>query len=189
MPVSHRLSSTLLAIFLFAIPCGYAEPTETFGMGRSVSAHEIAAWDIDVRPDGTGLPNGSGSVAQGEKLYQEKCLSCHGVRGVGSAFDALVGRLPSDEFSFGSDPKLVKTIGNYWPYATTVFDYINRAMPFEAPGSLKANEVYALVAYLLHLNEILAVDAVVSRENLTGITMPARDRFVPDNRRGGAEVR
>lgn len=189
MSFFHRLSTALLVISTFTIPSGHTEQPESFGMGRSVSAHEIATWDIDVRPDGTGLPDGSGSVVEGEKLYREKCLACHGARGVGATFDPLVGRLPGDEFSFGSDPKLVKTIGNYWPYATTVFDYINRAMPFEAPGSLEANEVYALVAYLLHLNKILAVDAVVSKENLAAIKMPARNRFVPDNRRGGAEVR
>jgi mono/diheme cytochrome c family protein len=189
MSVSYRLTTAFLVISIFAIPHGYAEQTETFGMGRSVSAREIATWDIDVRPDGTGLPDGSGSVAQGEQLYQEKCLACHGTRGVGGSFDQLAGRLPGDEFPFGSDPTVVKTIGNYWPYATTVFDYINRAMPYDAPGSLKATEVYGLVAYLLHLNKILPADAVLSRENLADITMPARNRFVPDDRRGGAEVR
>lgn len=189
MSLYHRLSCTLLAISVLAYARVYAEPAEIFGMGRPVSKQEIAIWDIDVRPDGAGLPAGSGTVAQGEQLYLDKCLVCHGAGGIGGPFGTLVGRVPGDDFPFGSDPKVVKTIGNYWPYATTVFDYINRAMPFDAPGSLKAEEVYALVAYLLHLNEILSADAVLSQDNLADITMPARNRFVPDNRRGGPEVR
>jgi len=189
MPLSRRLSCTLLAIVMLSCGRLNAEPTDTFGMGRPVSEREIAAWDIDVRPDGTGLPTGSGTVARGEQLYLDKCLVCHGAGGIGGPFGTLVGRIKGDEFPFGSDPTLVKTIGNYWPYATTVFDYINRAMPYDAPGSLQAQEVYALVAYLLHLNEILEADAVVSQKNLAEIIMPARNRFVPDNRRGGPEVR
>lgn len=189
MSLSHRLRCTVFAIATLAWARVYAEPADTFGMGRAVSKQEIAAWDIDVRPDGTGLPAGSGTVAHGEQLYREKCLACHGANGVGGPFGTLVGRLAGDAFPFGSDPTVVKTIGNYWPYATTVFDYINRAMPFDAPGSLQAEEVYALVAYLLHMNEIVTADAVLSRDNLADINMPARNRFVPDDRRGGPEVR
>lgn len=189
MSIPQRLRCVLLIISTFAIAPGHAEPSETFGMGRTVSAKEIATWDIDVRPDGTGLPLGSGTVALGEQLYLDKCLACHGDRGIGGASEPLVGRLDDDKFPFGTDSNAVKTIGNYWPYATTVFDYINRAMPFDAPGSLQANDVYALVAYLLHLNKILPADAVLSQNNLADISMPARDRFVIDNRRGGPEVR
>ena len=101
----------------------------------------------------------------------------------------LVGRLPGDAFPFAREPGTVKTIGNYWPYATTVFDYINRAMPFDAPGSLSSNEVYSLVAYLLYLNDIVPGDTTLSAENLAAIQMPSRKRFVPDNRRGGPEIR
>jgi len=162
---------------------------ESFGLGRPVAADEIAAWDIDVRPDGHGLPLGAGSVAQGAQTFTEKCAFCHGESGVEGPFDVLVGRLPNDSFPFGRIPGTVKTIGNYWPYATTVFDYINRAMPFNAPGSLTANEVYALVAYLLHRNDIVPADTILSADNLASITMPAKQRFVPDDRHGGAEVR
>ena len=164
-------------------------PSEPFGLGRPVSPGEIATWDIDVRPDGRGLPAGMGSVQQGAQTYAQKCAFCHGENGVEGPFDVLVGRLPNDAFPFAREPGTVKTIGNYWPYATTVFDYINRAMPFNAPGSLTADEVYALVAYLLHQNDIVPADTVLSAGNLAGITMPASHRFVPDDRRGGSEVR
>ena len=162
---------------------------DTYGMGRAVAAEEIAAWDIDVRPDGRGLPGGNGSVQQGGEIYAQKCALCHGASGTEGPFDVLVSRLPEDAFPFAREPGTVKTIGNYWPYATTVFDYINRAMPFTAPGSLQPDEVYALVAYLLHLNDIVPANTVLSQENLAAITMPARHRFVLDDRRGGQEVR
>ncbi|MBE9539808.1 MAG: cytochrome c [Proteobacteria bacterium] len=162
---------------------------DTYGMGRTVAADEIAAWDIDVRPDGRGLPKGNGSVQKGGEIYAQKCALCHGASGTEGPFDVLVGRLSEDVFPFAREPGTVKTIGNYWPYATTVFDYINRAMPFTAPGSLRADEVYALVAYLLHLNAIVPANTVLSQENLPAITMPARHRFVLDDRRGGPEVR
>ena len=164
-------------------------PPATFDLGRPVTADEIAAWDIDVMPDGRGLPEGEGSVRQGEQIYREKCIACHGENGTGGPFDALVGRLPDDAFPFALDPTAVKTIGNYWPYATTLYDYINRAMPHNAPGSLGNDEVYALVAYLLHKNDIVPEATVLSADNLATIIMPARHRFVPDNRRGGHEVR
>jgi len=161
----------------------------TFDLGRPVTSDEIAAWDIDVRPDGAGLPKGRGSVQQGEQIYREKCIACHGENGTGGPFDTLVGRIPEDAFPFALNPGAVKTIGNYWPYATTLYDYINRAMPHNAPGSLGNDEVYALVAYLLHKNDIVPADTVLSADNLALIIMPARHCFVPDNRRGGPEVR
>ena len=162
---------------------------EGYGLGRLVEAAEIAAWDTDVRPDGLGLPAGQGSVQYGERVYNNKCQSCHGEGGKGGSFDVLVGRLPDDEFPFAREPATVKTIGNYWPYASTVFDYINRAMPLNAPGSLSASEVYALVAYLLYQNDIVPESAVLSADNLPEIIMPSSHRFVPDDRRGGAHVR
>ena len=162
---------------------------ERFGLGRSVSEEEISAWNIDVRPDGQGLPPGQGSVHSGEEIYAKKCAACHGEHGEGGAFDTLVGRIPNDAFPFGTQQGHVKTIGNYWPYATTLFDYINRAMPHDAPGSLHANEVYAVTAFLLYKNEIVPADTLLTEKNLALINMPARHRFVPDDRRGGAEVR
>ena len=116
---------------------------------------------------------------------------CHGATGTEARWPTprLVGREPRVGFPFGRDPSLVKTVGNYWPYATTLYDYINRAMPLNAPGSLKPDEVYGLVAFLLWRNEIVADTAVMNAQTLPRVVMPAHDRFVVDNRRGGAEIR
>lgn len=160
-----------------------------FGFGRPASVEEIARIDIDVMPDGTGLPEGRGTVAEGEGIYQEKCLACHGPTGREGPNDRLVGRIPRDAFPFANDRDYRLTIGNYWPYATTLYDYLNRAMPFDRPGSLMADEVYSLVALLLYWNKIIPEDFVMNRETLPGIQMPARDRFVPDNRTGGPIIR
>jgi cytochrome c len=187
-----RLASYALVLCLaFASSALLAETDlqHSYGLGRPVAPDEIAAWDIDVRPDGLGLPPGSGSVSQGEIIYAQQCASCHGETGTEGPYDVLVGRLADDAFPFARQPGTVKTLGNYWPYATTVFDYINRAMPFNAPGSLAPDEVYGLVAYLLYLNDILPSGTVLSAGNLPSIDMPSRHRFVPDNRRGGPEVR
>jgi cytochrome c len=105
--------------------------------------------------------------------------------------DRLVGREPADSFPYGRDPRLLsrRTIGNYWPYATTLYDYVNRAMPVDAPGSLTPHEVYSVVAYLLYRNGVVGADAVMSDQSLPRVRMPARDRFVPDNRSGGRIIR
>lgn len=164
-------------------------PPERYGFGQPATPQEIVAWDADVRPDGMGLPPGSGTVAEGARIYAEKCVACHGLTGTEGPYDRLVGREPRDSFTFGRDPSLVSTIGNYWPYATTLYDYINRAMPQMQPGSLAPSEVYSLVAWLLWRNEIIAQDAVMDATSLPAVVMPARNRFVRDNRRGGAEIR
>ena len=158
-------------------------------IGRSPTQAEIDAWDIDIMPDGEGLPEGSGNVADGRTLYATQCKNCHGAEGRGGPFDQLAGRLPNDAFPFALDPRAKRTIGNYWPFATTIFDYTRRAMPQDRPGSLSDDEVYALTAYLLYLNELVDENATLDRETLPGIVMPARDRFVPDDRRGGPEIR
>ena len=160
-----------------------------FGFGRPATAAEIQAWNIDVMPDGTGLPAGRGTSAQGRTIYAQKCAACHGATGTEGPAWRLVGREPRQGFPFGRDPSLVVTIGNYWPYATTLYDYVNRAMPLNAPGSLKPDEVYGLVAYLLWRNEIIPETTVIDAHSLPRVVMPAHDRFVPDNRRGGPEVR
>ncbi len=165
------------------------QSTPPFGFGRSATPEEIAALDIDVMPDGTGLPGGRGTVAQGAAVYAQRCAVCHGPTGTEGPNDRLVGRLPDDEFPFANDPRVRLTIGNYWPYATTVFDYVRRAMPFDAPGSLTGDEVYGLVAYVLFLNEIVTEDAVMDAATLPAVVMPSRDRFVPDDRVGGPEIR
>jgi len=160
-----------------------------FGIGRAATAAELQAWDIDVMPDGDGLPTGSGTARAGAELYARKCASCHGPTGMEGPFDRLVGREPRRGFPFGRDPSLVKTIGNYWPYATTIYDYINRAMPLYAPGSLQPNEVYGVVAWLLWRNDIISDTTIIDARRLPQIEMPARGRFVTDSRRGGTEIR
>ena len=161
-----------------------AQTPATFGIGRPATAAEIAAWDIDVGPDGAGLPPGRGTAADGAPIYASRCAGCHGKTGKEGPNDVLVGRLPDDAFPFARDARAPKTIGSYWPYATTVFDYVRRAMPPDAPGSLKDDEVYGLVAYLLSLNELIPADAVIDATSLPKVKMPAHDHFVPDTRGG-----
>lgn len=165
---------------------------ERLGFGRAASPEEIARVDIDIMPDGRGLPPGRGTSAGGATVYAAKCAGCHGPQGEGSpAGAALVGRNPSDAFDFSvsGEKERSKTIGNYWPHATTLFDYIRRAMPLDRPGSLTDEEVYALTAYLLHSNEIIAKDAVMDASTLPQVRMPARDRFRPDDRESSTRVR
>jgi S-disulfanyl-L-cysteine oxidoreductase SoxD len=177
-----------------ALACTFAgsllaqAPATPLGLGRAATPDEIRKLDVDVRPDGVGLPEGRGTVREGAALYAAKCASCHGRSGEGGPFDRLVGRDSGEGFAFARDPRLVKTIGNYWPYATTLFDYTARSMPFMQPGTLSADEVYSLVAYLLALNEIVPEEAVMDRTSLPKVVMPARDRFVLDNRTGGPRV-
>ena len=166
-----------------------AQKPQRFDIGRAATLDEIRALDIDVMPDGTGLPDGRGTVAEGAATYAAKCASCHGKGGEGKPFDRLVGREAGDGFAFAKNAGLVRTVGNYWPYATTLFDYTSRTMPFAQPGTLSANEVYGLVAYLLSLNQIVPADAVMDRSTLPKVRMPARDRFVIDNRTGGKQVK
>ena len=159
-----------------------AKAPATFGIGRPATPAEIAALDIDVGPDGAGLPAGRGTAADGAPIYAARCASCHGKTGKEGPNDVLVGRLTGDAFPFAKDPRAPKTIGSYWPYATTVFDYIRRAMPSDKPGSLRDDEVYSLVAFLLAANELIPQDAVVDAASLPKVKMPARDHFVPDTR-------
>lgn len=154
------------------------------------AAAEIAAWNIDANAAGVGLPDGRGTYARGAALFAAQCAVCHGSKGEGLAtFPRLIGRDPRDGFPFGLDPKYPKTIGNYWPYATTVYDYIHRAMPFTAPGSLKPDDVYSLVAFLLTENDVIDRNTVVDAQSLPKIRMPAAGHFVVDDRRGGREFR
>jgi cytochrome c553 len=193
-----QTTAACVAGLLLIVACGGGTKSETgdpppggrYGLGRPATPEEIAAQDIDVGPTGAELPAGKGSVAEGAKVYGAKCASCHGMKGEGMApFPKLVGRDPKDGFPFGRDPALAKTIGNYWPYATTLFDYVRRTMPHLQPGSLTNDETYAVTGWLLAQNEIIPVNATLDAEMLKGIKMPARDRFVRDDRKGGAEVR
>jgi len=172
----------LAALLLTAAGQTFAQAPGRYGIGRAATPAEIAALDIDVRPDGTGLPAGSGTSSAGATIYASKCAQCHGATGKEGPNDVLVGRVAGDGFPFAADPKVPHTIGNYWPYATTVFDYIRRAMPTTAPGSLTNDEVYALTAFLLHANGIIDAGAVMNKASLPKVAMPAKKYFVPDTR-------
>ncbi len=151
-----------------------AGPPASPGLGRPVPPELIRAWDIDIGPDGSGLPPGSGTAAQGEPVFQAKCASCHGEFGEG------VGRFPPlvDDGTPLTAERPRKTVGNYWPHATTLWDYINRAMPFGNAQSLTADEVYALVAYILSMNEIIDEDQEMNAQTLPKVKMPNRDGFI-----------
>ena len=142
-------------------------------LGRAATAAEIAAADISIAPSGAGLPAGQGSVKAGAAVYAAKCESCHGPKGAGKPADALVGGTGTL-----AQANAVRTVGSYWPYATTLFDYIRRAMPTTAPLSLTNEEVYAVSAYVLHLNGIVAEDAVMNAQTLPQVRMPNREGFV-----------
>ncbi len=153
---------------------------ETFGFGVTPTAEEIAAVDIDAMPDGRGLPIGSGSVADGEAVYVEQCVACHGenLEGVGEAGGAaLIG----GRGTIGT-PETKKTVESYWPYATTLFDYVKRAMPFNAPGSMSDSDIYAVSAYILFRADIIDADAVMDAKTLAAVEMPNKDGFIPDPR-------
>lgn len=153
-------------------------PRPIAGIGRPVTAQEIAGWDVDVRGDGEGLPPGRGSVKEGEELFVQQCASCHGDFGEGlERWPALIG----GRGSLNTDQPR-RTVGSFWPYAPPVFDYIRRAMPYATPMSLSNEQVYALTAYVLHLNELLPEDAELDAEKLKSIRMPNRDGFVPEAR-------
>lgn len=164
-------------------PAAAEQPPDRFGFGRPAEAALIATWDIDVRPDGQGLPPGQGTVAEGEAVYLRRCAQCHGPTGTEIPALRLVSTEPWGEFPAN------RAVGNYWPYATTLYDYIVRAMPQDAPGSLTASETYAVIAYVLHLNQIVPDDAVLDASTLPAVQMPAKDRFVPDDRTGGPVIR
>jgi S-disulfanyl-L-cysteine oxidoreductase SoxD len=164
----------------------------TLGLGRTARPDEIAALNIDVRPDGVGLPAGGSTAATGSTVYAAQCASCHGAEGQGTPAGApLVGRPPNDAFPFGAQntPDNQKTVGSYWPYATTVYDYINRTMPFNRPGSLSPDQIYGVTAWILWKNGIIEENFRIDRASLPAVRMPARDRFVPDDRERYRKVR
>jgi hypothetical protein len=146
--------------------------TQVYRMGRPARDSEIAAWDIDIMPDGHGLPMGSGTAREGALIYAQQCASCHGPKGEGvPPYLAL----SVTETSW-------RALGSYWPYATTVFDYVRRTMPFDTPGSLSNDEVYALTAFLLHMSDIVPVDDVIDATNLAQVVMPNANGFILDDR-------
>jgi S-disulfanyl-L-cysteine oxidoreductase SoxD len=143
--------------------------------GAPIAPGDLSSWDISIGPDGAGLPSGRGTPAQGEAVYVAKCQACHGEKGVGRPNDVLVGGFGT----IASDRPAVKTVGSYWPYATTLFDYVRRAMPFNESKSLTSDELYAVSAYILNLNGVIGADAVLDAQSLPKVKMPNRDGFIP----------
>jgi len=157
-----------------------------FGFGKPATAKEIAVLDIDVRPDGKGLPSGQGDAIKGKILYLAKCVACHGNNDTDLSTIKLTAPILVSDTSAKSRPK---AIGNYWPYATTLFDYLRRAMPYNAPGTLTDNEVYSITAYLLNANKIIKQTQILNAKTLPKVVMPAKKLFIMDDRKGGPDVR
>jgi cytochrome c len=162
----------------FASAVAAQNPTDSVqgkpNLGQPISEADVAAWDISILPDGTGLPPGSGTPEQGAKVFAAKCALCHGPEGKGGSAAAVVGGAP---LTNGIDTP--KTIANFWPYATTLFDFTRRAMPWTAPRTLTNEEVYALTAYILSLNKIIGPADVMNAQTLPKVRMPNRDGFIP----------
>ncbi len=166
-----------LSLLVWAGAAVVAAQSPKYGVGRSATPGEIRDLGTAIAPDGTGLPEGSGTVAAGREIFAAKCSRCHGEKAEGGIGPPLVGGQGTLRTA-----KPLKTVGSFWPYATTVFDYINRAMPFDQPGLLKPPEVYALVAYILNLNGIIGSTDVMDAKSLPKVKMPNRDGFVADPR-------
>lgn len=174
----HRAVLALVPVLAASgATCADAGDAGRYGLGHAAAPARVAAQDIAIAPDGAALPPGRGEARTGAAVYAARCAACHGACGREGPDPVLVG----GQGTLASDAPL-QTIGSYWPYATTVFDYVRRAMPFTAPGSLTADEVYAVTAFLLHANGIIGADSVLDRETLPAIVMPNRDGFVPDPR-------
>lgn len=172
-------SPKLIAFALAATLVPTAVLADKFNLGREATKEEVAAWDIDVRPDGQGLPEGSGTVAQGEEIWTEKCSVCHGDFGEGvDRWPIIAG---GQESLADDDP--VKSVGSYWPYLSTVFDYVNRAMPYTEARSLEPDEVYALTAYILQLNDVVDDENFeLSKKNFLEMRLANEDNFFADDR-------
>jgi cytochrome c len=161
---------------MFAIAvCTWICPALSAEFGRPATIEDIKAWDIDVRPDGRGLPDGGGTATAGKAVFDENCSACHGEAGQNGIKDRLVG----GQGTLTSDHP-IKTVGSYWQYATTLFDYVHRAMPYQAPGSLSNDDTYAVVAYILSLNGIVAAGAKLDKQSLPKVQMPNRNGFIPE---------
>lgn len=184
--ITLSLSATaLLAACAASGPTAVDKPVPP-RLGQAVTEQSLAAWNIDVRAtDGLGLPAGSGSVAAGKQVYEAQCIACHGADAKGgSMFGPMVGGIGS----FKTNTRML-TVGSMYPYAPALFDYVRRAMPLAAPQSLTNDETYAVSAYLLHLNGLIAADAVMDRNSLAAVLMPNRDNFLVDNRPDTQAVR
>jgi hypothetical protein len=164
---------SLLVVFVFGV-CAFGQK---YNVGKAASADEIKATDQFMAPDGTGLPAGKGTAADGRDIYSRRCARCHGAQGQGDEEGPLVGGKGSLKTA-----KPLKTVGSFWPYATTIYDYVHRAMPFDNPGLLDANQTYSVVALILHMNGIIGEKDEMNAQTLPKVKMPNRDGFVKDNR-------
>ena len=185
MPLVRSLTAIVLLIGLLPGLAATAQSQEAanetakspaaqqrLGIGQTPTEELINAWNIDVAPDGTNLPDGAGSVAQGQKVFADTCAACHGEHGTEGPMDRLVGGRGTL-----ATKKPIMTVGSYWPYATTLYDYVRRAMPLNAPQSLTPDQVYAVTAYVLNMNKIVSDNAVLDRNSLPKIKMPNREGF------------
>jgi S-disulfanyl-L-cysteine oxidoreductase SoxD len=174
-----RLRESYIAAFavVAAVWATTAQAQSLYGIGHPATPAEIAGWNIDIDRDGHNLPSGNGTVGHGHEVFDARCAACHGAKGEGGVGDKLVG----GQGTLAS-PRPVKTVGSYWPYATTLFDYILRAMPQNAPESLSNDDVYAVSAYILNMNGLLPADATLDAKALSAIKMPNRSMFVGDPR-------
>ena len=165
-------SLAVCAAMLIAAPNAASAQAPQFG--QPIAPGDIAPWDISIGPDGAGLPPGRGTAMQGEAIYAAKCQACHGEKGTGKPNDPLVGGMGT----LAPDKVPMKTVGSYWPYATTLFDYIRRSMPFQESQSLTSEEVYAVSAYILNLNGIIGANDVLDAQSLPKVRMPNQDGFI-----------
>ena len=173
------LSGVCMGFACLITPAAWSADQEVvaYGLGHPATARDIQPWNIDVSPDGQGLPSGQGTAKHGAQIFAMKCAGCHGPTGREGPNDVLVGGHGSLQTA-----QPLKTIGSYWPYATTLYDYLRRAMPFNAPQSLTPDEIYSLVAWLLQQNGIVSEDAILDAHSLPQIDMPNRNGFIPDPR-------
>jgi mono/diheme cytochrome c family protein len=164
-------------ILLLLLASALAAQSPKYGVGSTPTPDEIRQWSISISPDGKGLPEGRGTAAEAKELYANRCAKCHGDKGQGRDSVPLAGGQGTLR-----SPKPLRTVGSYWPYATTIWDYVNRAMPFDRPGTLTANQVYSLTAYVLFLNDLVKENDVIDARTLPKIQMPNRNGFVADPR-------
>ncbi|HTM50369.1 MAG TPA: cytochrome c [Bryobacteraceae bacterium] len=165
------------SVIVMAAAAALSAQSAKYGVGRAATAEQIRKLGAAIGPDGEGLPAGSGAAAAGKEIFAARCAGCHGEKGEGGTAAPLAG----GQGTLAS-PKPLKTVGSYWPYATTVWDYVNRAMPFDKPGLLSAQEVYAVTAYVLYLNNIVELNQVMDAKSLPKVRMPNRDGFIADPR-------
>jgi cytochrome c len=162
---------------LLFVASALAAQSPRYGVGHAPTPDELREWGVTVAPDGKGLPPGRGTAAEAKELYANRCAKCHGDKGQGRDSMPIAGGQGTLR-----DPKPLRTVGSYWPYATTIWDYVNRAMPFDRPGTLTADQAYSLTAYVLFLNGLAKEDEVIDARTLPRIQMPNRNGFVSDPR-------